>query len=113
MEFKTSFGTNSKINKETTIFGEYRIDENSNQTKKSNVIGVDFSPLDKWIFSLDYSLSDVIDKSKSDFSREIIGLGVSYNKKNLKTKSRLEYRKDVKVSDLIQIVINSRTTLEI
>jgi hypothetical protein len=107
-----SFGTSSKLNEDTSIFGEYRVEEDSTELKRTNLLGLDFSPLDNWLFSLDYSLSDVEVSEAKNFDREIIGLGASYNQQQLKTSSRLEYRKDEKSSDLRQIVIKSDLKLK-
>jgi len=103
----TSYGTASELNKDTSIFGEYRVKEDNSELERSNVVGLDFSPLDNWLFSLDYSLSDVEESEGNNFDREIIGLGASYNVQQLRTSNRLEYRKDEKSSDLKQIVIKS------
>ena len=104
---ETSIGTSSKLNEDTSVFGEYRVEEDNSELKRSNVIGLDFSPLDKWLFSIDYSLSDVESSEGDNFDREIIGLGANYNEQQLKSSSRLEYRKDENSSELRQIVIKS------
>ena len=102
-----SFGTTSKLNEDTSIFGEYRVEEDNSEIERSNVIGLDFSPLDSWLFSVDYSLSNVEEAEGNNFDREIIGLGASYNEQQLKSSSRLEYRKDENSSDLKQIIVKS------
>jgi len=103
----TSYGTSSELNEDTSIFGEYRIEEDNSEVERSNVVGLDFSPLDEWLFSFDYSLSEVEESEGNNFDREIIGLGASYNEQDLRTSSRLEYRKDEDSINLRQIVIKS------
>lgn len=103
----TTVGTNSKLNDKTDIYGEYRIDENNEEEEISNVVGIDYSPLEGFVMSLDYSQSDVIREDVDDFEREIIGFGTSYNRENFKSFSRLEYRKDEATEDLEQFIFKS------
>jgi hypothetical protein len=103
----TTVGTNSKLNDKTDLYGEYRIEDSSDQEERSNVVGLDYSPLKGLVMSLDYSQSDVVRAEEDNFEREIIGFGTSYTKDNLKTSNRLEYRKDEDSQNLEQFIFKS------
>ncbi|ADQ14002.1 hypothetical protein [Halanaerobium hydrogeniformans] len=101
------FGSSSSLNDKTDIYGEYRIEAQNQGRENTNIIGIDYSPLEGLLLSLDYSRSDVIRDDRDDFKRDIIGFGTSYRRNNLNSSARLEYREDGGSEDLEQFFYKS------
>jgi hypothetical protein len=103
----TTLGSSSQLTDKSEIYGEYRIDENIDETERSNVLGLDYSPAADWLLSLDYSFSEV-DKIEDDsINRRIIGLGSTFYGQDLDFAGRMEYRKDDNGKDLEQFILAS------
>ncbi len=102
---ETTVGTKSKINEDVEIYGEHKVDDGNNETEQSNVLGVDYTPADKWLLSMDYTASEVNKEDNSNINREIIGLGSSYNEQKINFDYRLEYRKDSGNQELEQFIM--------
>ncbi len=102
---ETTIGTKSKLNQDVEVYGEHRTDDSNKGTQESNVLGVDYSPLDNWLFTFDFSKSKVNKENDSTIDRNIISFGSYYNGQDIKYANRMECRTDSGNKDLEQFIL--------
>ena len=102
IETKNIVGTKASLNEKTDIYTEYQVGDSEKEKTKSNLVGVDYIPSEKWLLSMDYTKSNVDENAGGNKDRDIITAGIGYKGERLKEKLKAEYRKDEGNSPLIQ-----------